>query len=228
VEEWPERVRLAFEKEALGFYITGHPLAGHEKEVRRYASSTCASIAGKREKDKVTVVGVVAALRERMNKEKGTRFAFITLEDLTGTVEVAVWANRPANGNRPAQKGYADWETWLKSDEPLLIHGEVKVNSRDEDNPHAELTAVEIEPLSRVRSQKTSEIVLRIDADRLDAERAAAVKALLARHPGPCAVTVRAVIPLQSETTIAVPQRVATSDEVIETARRLGFEVELR
>ena len=43
VEEWPERVRLAFEKEALGFYITGHPLAGHEKEVRRYASSTCAA-----------------------------------------------------------------------------------------------------------------------------------------------------------------------------------------
>jgi DNA polymerase III subunit alpha len=228
VEEWPERVRLAFEKEALGFYITGHPLAGHEKEVRRYASATCAGIAGKREKDKVTVVGVVSALRERMNKEKGTRFAFITLEDLSGTVEVACWANRPANGNKPAQKGYADWETCLKSDEPLLVHGEVKVNSRDEENPRAELTAVEIEPLSRVRSQKTSEIMLRIDAERLDAERAVALKALLARLPGNCPLTVRAVIPGESETTIAVPAKVAPTDELIETARRIGFEVELR
>jgi len=228
VEEWPERVRLAFEKEALGFYITGHPLAGHEKEVRRYASSTCASVAGKREKDKVTVVGVVAALRERMNKEKGTRFAFITLEDLTGTVEVACWAGRPANGSKPAQRGYADWEVWLKSDEPLLVHGEVKVNSRDEENPRAELTAIDVEPLSRVRSHKTSEIILRIDADRLDGERAAAVKALVGRHPGHCALSVHAVIPLETETAIAVPHKVAPADELIESARRLGFEVELR
>ncbi len=227
VEEWPERVRLAFEKEALGFYITGHPLAGHEKEVRRYASSTCASIAHKREKDKVTVVGVVAALRERMNKEKGTRFAFITLEDLTGTVEVACWAARPGHGGKPAQRGYTDWESWLKSDEPLLIHGEVKVNSRDEDNPRAELTAIEVEPLSRVRSSKTSEVRLRIDADRLDAERARAVKALIGRHPGGCAITVRAVIPGESETAILVPTKVAPADELIEAARRLGFEVEL-
>ncbi len=227
VEEWPERVRLAFEKEALGFYITGHPLAGHEKEVRRYASSTCAAVAHKREKDKVTVVGVVASLRERMNKEKGTRFGFITLEDLSGTVDVACWAGRPANGNRPAQRGYADWEPFLKSDEPLLIHGEVKVNSRDEENPRAELTAIEVEPLSKVRTQKTSEVILRMDADRLDAAAATAVKALLVRYPGGCPLTVRAVIPGETETTISVPQKVAPSDELIEAARRIGFEVEL-
>jgi DNA polymerase-3 subunit alpha len=196
--------------------------------VRRYASSTCAAVAGKREKDKVAVVGVVAALRERMNKEKGTRFGFITLEDLTGTVEVACWAGRPGQGNRPAQKGWADWEVWLKSDEPLLVHGEVRVNARDEDNPRAELTAIEVEPLSRVRTQKTSEILLRLDADRLDAEKAAAVKGLLAKHPGGCALTVRAVIPGETETIISVPRKVAPSDELIEAARRLGFEVELR
>jgi len=228
VEEWPERVRLAFEKEALGFYITGHPLAGHEKEVRRYASSTCAAVATKREKDKVTVVGVVASLRERMNKEKGTRFGFITLEDLSGTVEVACWAGRPGQGNRPAQKGWADWEVFLKSDEPLLVHGEVKVNSRDEENPRAELTAIDVEPLSRVRTQKTSEVLLRIDADRLDAGKATAVKGLLVKHPGGCPLTVRAVIPGETESILTPPQKVAPSDELIEAARRLGFEVELR
>jgi DNA polymerase-3 subunit alpha len=228
VEEWPERVRLAFEKEALGFYITGHPLAGHEKEVRRYASSTCAAVAGKREKDKVTVVGVVTSLRERTNKEKGTRFGFVTLEDLSGSVEVACWAGRPGGGGKPAQRGYADWEASLKGDEPLVVHGEVRVNSRDEDHPRAELTAIEVEPLSRVRSQKTSEILLRIDADRLDAATAAAVKALVARHPGHCALSVRAVIPKETETSIAAAHKVAPTDDLIESARRLGFEVELR
>jgi DNA polymerase III subunit alpha len=228
VQEWPERVRLAFEKEALGFYITGHPLQGHENEVKRYASSTCAAVAHKRHGDKVTVVGVVAAVRERMNKEKGTRFGFLTLEDLTGTVEVICWASRPAQNGRPAQKGWTDWEHFAKSDEPVLVHGEVRINSREEDNPRAEITVTELEPLSAVRTQKTREIALRIDADQLVADRVAGLKGLLAKFPGGCAVSVRAVIPEQSETTIAVPIKVAPSDELLEAARRLGFEVELR
>jgi DNA polymerase-3 subunit alpha len=228
VEEWPERVRLAFEKDSLGFYLTGHPLAGHEKEVRRYASTTCSAVARKRHGDKVAVVGVVASLRERMNKEKGTRFGFLTLEDLTGTVEVICWASRPGNGQRPPQKGWTDWEHLVKSDEPVLVHGEVRINDRDAENPKAEITATEIEALGAVRTQKTTEILLRVDADRLTGERAAELKGLLARFPGACPVTIRAVIPEQSETTIGVPVKVQPTDELLESARRIGFEVELR
>ncbi len=228
VEEWPERVRLLYEKEALGFYITGHPLQGYEKEVRRYASLGCAQVASKRQGDKVSVVGVVASLRERTNKEKGTRFGFFTLEDLSGTVEVICWGGRAAQNGRPAQKGWADWEADVKSDEPLLVHGEVRINIRDEENPKAEITAIEIERLSTVRRQKTSEVALRIDAAALDATRSTSLRALLGKHPGACPVTVRAVIPEQSETTLRVPLRVAPSDELLEAARRLGFEAELR
>jgi DNA polymerase-3 subunit alpha len=228
VEEWPERVRLAFEKEALGFYLTGHPLQGYEKEARRYASSTCAAISQKRHGDKVSVVGIVAALRERVTKEKGTRFGILTLEDLTGTVEVVCWGGRPAQNGRPAQKGWMDWEAFVKSEEPLLVHGEVRVNTRDEENPKAELTAMDIEPLSQVRRHKTSEVMFRIDADRLTGERATGLKTLLGKHPGNTAVTVRAVIPSQTETTLAVPLKVQPADDLLEAARRLGFEVELR
>ncbi len=228
VEEWPERVRLAFEKEALGFYLTGHPLQGYEREARRYATTTCAGVAQKRAGDKVTVVGIVAALRERMNKEKGTRFGFVTLEDLTGTVEVICWASRASQNGRPAQKGWADWEMLLKGDEPVVVHGEVKINSREEENPRAEITALDVLPLAAVRNQKTSEVALRIDADRLTGERSGELRGLLAKHPGSCAVTVRAVVPEESETTISVPTRVQPSDDLLEAARRLGFEVELR
>ena len=228
VEEWPERVRLAFEKEALGFYLTGHPLQGYEKEARRYASTTCAAVAQKRHGDKVSVVGIVAALRERVTKEKGTRFGILTLEDLTGTVEVICWGARPAQNGRPAQKGWGDWEGFAKSEEPLLVHGEVRVNTRDEENPKAELTALDIEPLSAVRRHKTSEVTLRIDVERLTPERAGGLRTLLGKHPGACSVSVRAVIPEQSETTISVPLKVQPADDLIESARRLGFEVELR
>jgi DNA polymerase-3 subunit alpha len=228
VEEWPERVRLAAEKEALGFYITGHPLAGYEKEARRYASATCAQVQGKRQGDKVSVVGLVRDLRERQNKDKGTRFGFFALEDLAGSVEVICWGGRAASGNRPAQRGWSDWEALVKADEPLLVHGEVRINQRDEEHPSAEIVATDIELLSRVRNQKTSDVALRIDADRLRADSVAQLRLLLARHPGTCPVSLRAVIPERSETRLKVKERVAPSDEFIEAARRLGFEVELR
>jgi len=228
VAEWPERVRLAAEKEALGFYITGHPLAGYEKEARRYASTNCAQVQQKRQGDKVSVVGVVRDLRERQNKEKGTRFGFFALEDLSGSVEVICWGGRAGQGNRPAQRGWSDWEMLVKSDEPLLVHGEVRLNQRDEEHPSAEIVASEIELLSQVRNQKTSEVVLRLDAERLLPETVAQLRALLGRHGGSCAVSVRAVIPERSETKLKVKEKVAPSDEFIEAARRLGFEVELR
>jgi DNA polymerase-3 subunit alpha len=228
VSEWPERVRLAAEKESLGFYITGHPLQGYEKEVRRYASGTCAHVAGKRQGDKVAVVGVVTQLRERQNKEKGTRFGFFTLEDVSGSVEIICWGGRAAQGGRPAQRGWSDWEAMVKSDEPVLVHGEVRINIRDEEHPSAEIVATDIELLSQVRSAKTTEVALRIDADRLGADTAARLKALLARFPGSCPVTVRAVIPERTETRLKVPQKVVPSDDLLEAARGLGFEVDLR
>ncbi|HQR29457.1 MAG TPA: DNA polymerase III subunit alpha [Anaeromyxobacteraceae bacterium] len=228
VSEWPERVRLAAEKEALGFYITGHPLAGYEVEARRYASTNCLQVQHKRQGDKVSVVGVVRDLRERQNKDKGTRFGFFALEDVSGSVEVICWGGRPASGARPAQKGWADWEALVKGDEPLLVHGEVRINQRDEENPTAEIVATDVELLSQVRNQKTSEVALRIDADRLRPETVGQLRALLGRHPGACAVTVRAVIPERSETRMKPKEKVAPSDDFIEAARRLGFEVELR
>jgi DNA polymerase-3 subunit alpha len=116
----------------------------------------------------------------------------------------------------------------VKSDEPLLVHGEVRLNQRDEEHPSAEIVASDIELLSHVRNQKTSEVVLRIDAGRLDAETVGQLRALLGRHGGSCPVGVRVVIPERSETRLKVKEKVAPSDEFLEAARRLGFEVELR
>ena len=71
----------------------------------------------------------------------------------------------------------------MKRDEPMLVHGEVRMNTRDEENPRAEITAIDIELLSRVRTQKTTEVALRIDADRLAPRaRAGAEDAARAAH----------------------------------------------
>ena len=78
------------------FHVLGDG-AGHEKEVKRYATTTCAGVAGKREKDKVTVVGVVSALRERMISAcKLARSRFMTMVWVK-CVKVLYASCRPGN-----------------------------------------------------------------------------------------------------------------------------------
>ena len=90
LEEWAENILLGFEKEALGFYITGHPLARHGEAIRRFATCDTAGLAERADKEEVRVCGIVAGLKELTTK-KGDRMAFVTLEDLSGFVEMVVF-----------------------------------------------------------------------------------------------------------------------------------------
>ena len=130
LEEWPEKERLAMEKEAIGFYVSGHPLHQYARELQRYARPA-ASVQRARRDDVVTVAGIVAALRERPTKT-GKRMAWVTLEDLSGSVELVCFPGKEGgrsvmgkdgkwtkSGPRP---GYDAWEPLLKSDEPILVH----------------------------------------------------------------------------------------------------------
>ncbi|MGZ3460437.1 MAG: DNA polymerase III subunit alpha, partial [Archangium sp.] len=82
-EEWSEKERLALEKEAIGFYVSGHPLHQYDKELKRYARPITA-VQRARKDEKLTIAGIVAALRERPTKT-GKRMAWVTLEDLSGS-----------------------------------------------------------------------------------------------------------------------------------------------
>src|SRR5206468_4125476 len=114
-DEWPERERLRLEKEALGFYITGHPLARYEADVKRFATHTCASLANARGFEKVSVGGIVTGWRERLTKT-GKKIAFASLEDLTGTRDLVLYDD-------VVQK----FEALLKGEEPLLVKGAVRL-----------------------------------------------------------------------------------------------------
>src|SRR5207253_9933765 len=108
-EEWGERERLALEKQALGFYITGHPLARYAEEVKRFATHTCASLATARGFEKVAVAGIVQGWRERLTKT-GKKTAFAMPEDLTGARDLVIYEHI-------VQK----YESLLKADDPVPV-----------------------------------------------------------------------------------------------------------
>jgi DNA polymerase-3 subunit alpha len=113
VPEWDEDQRLAFEKEVLGFYVSGHPLARHRALIEPLGITTTGDLAGKGHGARVLLLGHVAGLKETSTKA-GNRMAFFTLEDMDGTVEVTVFPE-------PFRAAAA----CLRAREPVLVRGRV-------------------------------------------------------------------------------------------------------
>ncbi|HVO29117.1 MAG TPA: LAGLIDADG family homing endonuclease, partial [bacterium] len=189
--EFPEKERLAMEKEALGFYISGHPLQAYSNELKRYTSGSITSLLEKPDGIEVKVAGVVASLKEIKTK-KGDMMAFITIEDLTGASEVTVFPDC-----------YRASAMLLRADDPVLVIGTLEkgeVEAAPEPgamDPAAEgapapakggrnsaavkILAKEIKSLAEVRAKTTREVHVSLREDEMDGARLKAMKDAIQR-----------------------------------------------
>jgi DNA polymerase III subunit alpha len=228
-EEWPEKERLAAEKEAIGFYVSGHPLHQYERELRRWARPA-ASVQRARRDETVTVAGIVAQLRERPTKT-GKRMAWVTLEDLSGSVELVCFPGKEAGrsvlgkdgkwAKGSARPGYDAWEHLLKADDPILVTGTVQVNIRDEENPVAELIVEQVQSLKEVRDKRLKRFELRLRADLVTDERMEELSRLVRSHAGATPIGLSIVFPGEAEAVIGAPLKVDVTDELISQVDRL-------
>ncbi|HET9451741.1 MAG TPA: DNA polymerase III subunit alpha, partial [Aggregicoccus sp.] len=224
VEEWTEKERLAYEKEAIGFYVSGHPLHQYDKELKRYARPITAVQRARRD-EKMTVAGIVAAMRERPTKT-GKRMAWVTLEDLSGSIELVCFPGKDGTRNvmgrdgkwakSGPKPGYEQWEELLKSDDPILVSGTVQINNRDEETPTAELIVDDIQSLKAVREKRTKRLELRVPADLLTEPRLEKLAQLAKAHAGATPVAVTVLFQGEAEALIgSTALKVQVSDELL-------------
>ncbi|HEY6394621.1 MAG TPA: DNA polymerase III subunit alpha, partial [Candidatus Binataceae bacterium] len=90
VTDWDTKEQLKFEKEALGFYITAHPLDKYERELARISKLTTLDLPSAPDGSQVQLAGVIHAVKLKNNKS-GKRYATFSLEDREGAVEAIVW-----------------------------------------------------------------------------------------------------------------------------------------
>lgn len=125
IQEYSEKTLLAMEKEMLGVYITGHPLSQYEKVLENLTTTNCSEIAELaedtehngllRDGSKVVIGGIIIKKQNKITKNNNM-MAFITLEDLLGTIEVIVFP-----------KIYAAYQELLYEDNIVLIEGTLEV-----------------------------------------------------------------------------------------------------
>ncbi len=206
VPEWPENERLAFEKEALGFYITGHPLSRYGEQIRRLTSFNTQTCTKAPDKSEVSLCGVVAALREIRTK-RGKRMGFITLEDLVGTIEVVIF-------NEVFEKSAA----LLQSEVPIYVKGNL-----DHNEDSVKILANEIMSLEEMKRNKTQSVHFCVNHELLSPEALKELKEILSHHPGKLPTYLHMVKPQRETTVLALPPdlQVGLSEEFIAEVEKL-------
>jgi DNA polymerase-3 subunit alpha len=205
-DEWLPKEMLAYEKESLGFYISGHPLDRFASEVRRFTTATAANCFEKGERAEVILAGVVAAYQERPMKNGTGKYAFFTLEDQSGQVEFIV-----------NSKKLDEFRDVLAGDAPLLVNGTVEAPYGEGETVRERLRFNDAKLLSRIRAEKSSLLDIRLNADVVSEDQIKALERLLKSHAGACKTVLRMEIPKRSETTLDLPDdyKVAASDDLL-------------
>jgi DNA polymerase-3 subunit alpha len=115
VPEWPEPEKLKFEKEALDFYVSSHPLAQHDEQLKRFRTHDAAQIVKLPTGTAVLAGGMVTQLQVRTVQKNGKRWAMFYLEDFTGQCKCILWSDE-----------YARFKDVVTPDAVLLFEGAVE------------------------------------------------------------------------------------------------------
>ncbi|MBP6342363.1 MAG: DNA polymerase III subunit alpha [Candidatus Omnitrophica bacterium] len=129
IKEWPQSQILGYEKELLGFYLSGHPLDRYKNEIAEFSDCTTKSIRKVIDGQEVKIVALLKAVKLTTTKKTGERMAIIRLEDVEGELEAVIFpssypniANSLKEGIVVIVKGRAS----LKEDPPKMIISDVK------------------------------------------------------------------------------------------------------
>jgi len=177
---WDERERLRYEKETLGFYLTGNPLLEHGEALARLGGQSTADLKEGYE-GPATVGGMVTNLKRvkiKSGPNAGRFMGRFVLEDLTGALAVTLFANQLQ------QLGH------LLADEAMVV---VKGDVRGRDG-EPELTVEEIVPLEQVAGKTLAAVEL-VLAPSVSQGEMLKLRNLLLEHPGRVPVTLTVKLP---------------------------------
>ena len=118
IPDWPELQKLAYEKETVGFFLTGHPLESVVDDIKRIVDTDIDKLDDWHDGGAVRIGGLIQQVKNHKSR-KGDPMAFTVLEDMSSSVEVVVFPST-----------YADCSHLLGGEEPLIVLGTVQQGER--------------------------------------------------------------------------------------------------
>lgn len=171
VPEWTLRERLNGERDTLGLFVTGHPFDEYEAEVRRFISTKLVDVEPGNAPQKVA--GMVVDMRVMKNK-RGDSMCFVTLDDRSGRLEVALFADV-----------YNEYFQVVEKDKLLIV--EVNV-SNDEYSGGLKAICRSVRDIDEARIQYARVLRIQVDGDKHDETMCSQLKEILQPLDNGCPV----------------------------------------
>ena len=173
VGEYDKELKLAFEKEVLGVYISGHPLEEYGKFLMKNVTAVTTDFylddetgaARVRDNQSAVIGGMITSKTVKVTKNNQL-MAFVSLEDLVGTVEVIIFP-----------RDYEKYQQYLGEDQKIYIRGRVSAS----DDQQAKLVCEKILPFDEI----PKEIWIKFDSKAAYMEREAGLYQIVEAESGP-------------------------------------------
>ncbi|KAA3640507.1 MAG: DNA polymerase III subunit alpha [Armatimonadetes bacterium] len=162
--EWDKKVRLAFEKEMLGLYVSDHPLLGVEKLMASMTDTEIPELWEREDRSQATIGGVIGALNRRYTRAQKP-MVYFTVEGLTGAVEAVAFPNV-----------VEEYGPMIREDAVLVLRG--RIDHRGDDVKFI------VQGVTEPELTSDASVRVRVSASRMSESVAQKLKLVLANHPG--------------------------------------------
>jgi len=173
--EWPQHELLAFEKELLGFYVTGHPLTPYAPLLEKYCLHRTSALAQLPQRSMTRIGGLIASVQNGVSKKTNQPYAMVTLEDLEGSVQVLCM-----------NENFEKFRDLLAPKTAILVVGEV---STGDDKP--KIFPQEIMRLEEAPKKYTKQVHLRLHTAHLNPDQIDLIHEMVAGFSGRCPLFLR-------------------------------------
>lgn len=196
IPEYPKKQLLAMEKEMLGIYLSGHPLIDYEQQLKANTNFTSKDMLdeGSKLRDNQYVVtgGIINDIKTKTTKSNKV-MAFITLEDLTGAIEILVFPNT-----------YEKYIDLLKKDNAVIVKG--RINIKEEETPK-----IIAEELSQLKDNGDKSFLV-LENEGGSSQGLEKLIDFIVQHPGRTQVVITADEPGKG---LLLEQRIEPSEKVL-------------
>lgn len=218
VAEWDDREKLAYEKESLGFYMSGHPLASYADVIEYYTTVTSNTIPGCLYGTEIYMTGMISSPRNLMTK-KNEPMAFFTLEDLEGITDAVVWPKSYEQCGAAIEDGVIVWVRGVvtpgrsrQTNNSGSRNGSVDAeDSEEQEEEVRQLEVSEILPITEVQDKQTFAVDIVVPKEKINKDTMAQLKNICHQQKGEYDLVLHLMtqqygeVILQTENTYKVP-----------------------
>ncbi|WP_158748761.1 DNA polymerase III subunit alpha [Acidobacterium sp. S8] len=182
IPDWDEHQRLQFEKEVLGFFVSGHPLDKYAEKLRNLPGVIDTATAmetkpspspvrrGQAPEPDTAIAGVIVGLKVARSKRSGELYAQAALEDASGKIDLICFP-----------KDYERLKETLKIEVPVIVRGQL----RAEEDAAPKLAVMSIQALEDVKVRLPQNIRIRVPLERASEATLTQLRQMIAASPGP-------------------------------------------